>query len=581
MASSLVIGRFDLLDPTSEIVLATGFARGEGVPSVSEIVSTVLDGAVVTGRAASNRSMEIPVIVRSGITTRIPRTPLQSQLATAALANELLQIVNSTTWMLTFTPNGGMPVIYDCYRATVEVTSDLVGDAYGFQGFTIRCEALPYGRSPNTQEIDLTGTLRVIESFETLPTVTTGPDTRQQATVAPSEVTFPVYSGTKSLAIQIPLMGFVGNVMQFRASRTGMSVLAGSADLTTFLIQAQNTYTDGPLVWYGTQWQLQIVADGITYTSTSSDTLHYERWNPLTFQFEPPIPSGATIASWQLTSPIMSFREGDSVYLDYMRAFATSAEMVSSPNGSYLTLPFVYGSARTPVAVELSRVDSTTFDAWCVHVPPPDRTSAQPLIPLGDASAPSVSYTTSPNARYGGTYSVWLAITVTTNTSTLDVPITFSQSAPSGGPTATVHASVPGAPDDYLIYAGEVALPLVGYPPEASVATTVTVAPGSAGSLTVVHDVLLLDTRGQTVVVDATAPLATTAWVDAPAPSQAFGGVYSGPDRFNAMSVSGSLIAASTLLFEPGASNILLYCPKGALAAALTYSPRWLQEATA
>lgn len=569
MGSSLIVGRFDLLDPSTSPILLQSFDRGAPVPSVSEIQSTVLDGAVVSGRAANNRTIVLPVVVKS----------LGDRLAQASLANELLQIVDSATWTLTFTPDGGLPVVYDCFRASVQVTSDLLADQEGWQAFTITAEALPYGRSVTQQTATLTGSTVTLDSFNTAPTVATGPDSRQTSTPTGAAGTAPVYEGSKNLTIT-PNEDGNGRV-QFQATRTGLSIAAAAA-LTTVVIQAQHTHNWTPL--FATQWRLDVTVSSVVYTAYSSDQPRYESWTPVTFTFATPIPAG-TVTAWKLTSPVLDWDTLPTarIYLDFLRAFATTATLVSSTNGSFLTLPAVVGSARAPVALSVARTNSSAFSSWCVHVPPSDRPSAQPLLPLNASG--TVTYTTAATVRYQGTYSVWLGIFLNAFTNYgagYSFPVTFSQSTPTGS-TVTVNAPLGGLNGGstglaLLIYCGEVTLPLVAYPFDAAVTTTVQVV-GDSNS--VLLDVLLLDTRGQTVLVDDTAPANVAAWVDEPQPGVGFGGAYSGAARASATSVAPHLAVASTLLFNPGASNILTYSPEGPLTVAFTYSPRWLQEATA
>lgn len=564
MGSSLIVGRFDLLDPSTSPILLQSFDRGAPVPSVSEIQSTVLDGAVVSGRAANNRTIVLPVVVKS----------LGDRLTQASLANELLQIVDSATWTLTFTPDGGLPVVYDCFRASVQVTSDLLADQEGWQAFTITAEALPYGRSVTQQTATLTGSTVTLDSFNTAPTVATGPDSRQTSTPTGAAGTAPVYEGSKNLTIT-PNEDGNGRV-QFQATRTGLSIAAAAA-LTTVVIQAQHTHNWTPL--FATQWRLDVTVSSVVYTAYSSDQPRYESWTPVTFTFATPIPAG-TVTAWKLTSPVLDWDTLPTarIYLDFLRAFATTATLVSSTNGSFLTLPAVVGSARAPVALSVARTNSSAFSSWCVHVPPSDQPSAQPLIPMGGTS--TATYTTASTVRYGGTYSVWIAVSTTGTASSWPLPIVFTQSVPSGGASTTLTASLTTAvAGNFLLYAGEVTLPLTAYPADAQVTTTVACNTGL--SSIVVQDILLLDTRGQTIIVDSTAPAYVAAWVDEPAPGVGFGGAYSGAARASATSVAPHLAVASTLLFNPGASNILTYSPEGPLTVAFTYSPRWLQEATA
>ena len=88
---------------------------------------------------------------------QVPATgDLNADLATLAGAREtLLQITNKRTWTLQWTRDGGLPVVYDCFRAGQPSPKYSVYQDRSIltANIAIQFQALPYGRSDLPQQL--------------------------------------------------------------------------------------------------------------------------------------------------------------------------------------------------------------------------------------------------------------------------------------------------------------------------------------------------------------------------------------------------------------------------------------------
>src|SRR5207245_2915832 len=114
------------------------------------VENVYLDGEAVTGERTRNRSMRIPVWV-AGI----------NALDLAANVSALWQAVSQDTFTVQWTPDGGLPVIYDCFRATVTRPNNTYLADQGFAPVMIECQAKPFGRSPDAQTVAVSSTLQI------------------------------------------------------------------------------------------------------------------------------------------------------------------------------------------------------------------------------------------------------------------------------------------------------------------------------------------------------------------------------------------------------------------------------------
>src|SRR4051812_41085887 len=120
MVASLIVAGYELLGGTTnpEYRLAPGFDFGDGEPDQTTIASLYLDGDTVSGERTRNRTFDLPVNVLGA-----------NPVDLAGKVDTLLAAVSAATFTVQWTPDGGLPVLFDCYRATWKRPRSLVHDA--------------------------------------------------------------------------------------------------------------------------------------------------------------------------------------------------------------------------------------------------------------------------------------------------------------------------------------------------------------------------------------------------------------------------------------------------------------------
>ena len=147
MTASLLVAGLEMIGSATnpEYRLAPGLDFGEGEPDQATIVSLYLDGEVIQGKRTHNRQMQLPILVRTS-----------NSLSLTANVDTLLQKVCQETFQVQWTPDGGLPVIFDAYRATVQRPRDLTQEAQGFTALILTFAAKPFGRTPTAATPSLT-----------------------------------------------------------------------------------------------------------------------------------------------------------------------------------------------------------------------------------------------------------------------------------------------------------------------------------------------------------------------------------------------------------------------------------------
>ena len=119
-------------------------------PTVDILGQLILDGERPFGRRASNRTIKLPVVIE---------VPASAQAAdarkTLAAAREaLLAAVDQQIWTLTWTRDGGSPLVLDCFRAQpAVVTYELASDISLVSELELTFQALPYGRADQQVQV--------------------------------------------------------------------------------------------------------------------------------------------------------------------------------------------------------------------------------------------------------------------------------------------------------------------------------------------------------------------------------------------------------------------------------------------
>jgi len=118
--------------------------------SSEQVAGLLLDGEIVTGFRASNRAPTLPVVILVP-----PSGDIDADRATLAGARELLlQTSSQDSWELTWTRDGGQPLIFDCMGlSAVVVHYSIMTERNLVSSVEVSFAALPYARSDNQEVI--------------------------------------------------------------------------------------------------------------------------------------------------------------------------------------------------------------------------------------------------------------------------------------------------------------------------------------------------------------------------------------------------------------------------------------------
>jgi hypothetical protein len=205
-------------------------------------------------------------------------------------------------------------------------------------------------------------------------------------------------------------------------------------------------------------------------------------------------------------------------------------------------------------------------------------------VPDGNTVYPVPTLIPGINARFNGTYTVYLVSNVWNNPSaarTLTVTVyAYEQTGGNSYTTATVPLSVvPNNLASPMVNLGELTLPWRLMPAD-SIDGYFGVAVTSSNTADRLCDVLFLDTQGSTVIIQS-ANTYVNYFIDAPEPNVSLQGVSaSNFDRPDAVSVLDSaFVSGGPLDIDPyGSHQLLVYACEGAPAVELTYYPRYFLE---
>jgi hypothetical protein len=131
--------------------LGTGFDMSAPQMTSEQVAGLLLDGEVVTGNRASNRTPTLPIVMY------VPSSGnAQADRATLAGARELLlQTAAQASWQLTWTRDGAQPLIFDCMAlSSTVITYSIRTEEALFSQVSVTFQAFPYGRS-DVQEVVL------------------------------------------------------------------------------------------------------------------------------------------------------------------------------------------------------------------------------------------------------------------------------------------------------------------------------------------------------------------------------------------------------------------------------------------
>jgi hypothetical protein len=130
--------------------LGTGFDLSAPQMTAEQTAGLLLDGEVVTGIRASNRTPTIPVVIGVDSTGDIAA----DRLTLAGARELLLQVTSQESWQMVWTREGGEPLIFDCMGlSNVVVHYSVRTEQSLFSLVDVTFQAFPYARSDEPETI--------------------------------------------------------------------------------------------------------------------------------------------------------------------------------------------------------------------------------------------------------------------------------------------------------------------------------------------------------------------------------------------------------------------------------------------
>lgn len=575
MTASLIAAGYELIANAAGTagyhLQAGGLGLGDGEPDTTVIASLLLDGDPVTGNRTKNRHGVLPVKVIG-----------TSRLDLSARVDTLRAAVNAATWTLQYTPDGGLPIVFDCFRATVTHTRPTSVDGILETVVTLSFDAMPFGRSPDQKTITVAARSQ-IDSFDTAPsgaaldTTTKIEGTGSAKVTGNQSVPNPnLYTPTTPISRSFAARDYSAypNVaVQALAPYPPGSYSILILTLTLTSASGSTTYAPVSVTFNAANWRIaSIPLTGGTVTSGSGVTL-------------------TAVTSYSLSTTLSYILAGQPASLtwniDDLEATGSSAALTTTTRGELLLIPAIIGSARTPVSIAATG----TIKALLVHRPPVDEdANLQTLTGVTVAASPSTpaaSTIAANNAHYAGTYAALLGVSTVgaAGSNTVSVVVTQLENGVAVA-TATLTATYTSPLPDFLVklkdaLGNDLTLPLRAVPADNTL-TTYTFAFNHSAGADAYSDFMLCDTRGQRVIVYQAASVAAI-YLDRPPPTATYGGVYaSASGRSMAYGIIDTAdIGGGPMIFDPGNDRLMVWSDAAAPAITITYYPEWQDERAA
>lgn len=514
--------------------------------------------------------------------------------------------------------------VFDTFRGRTAVGWAVKEQGAGIAQVSLDLTALPYSRNPAKASVTVGAATVQLDDLDSGTAPAGGFGGGGGLTFASNTWTIaganPHIEGTAAARINATVTGTLP-----AASTRDLTLTAGRTGLAAVDLSAASTVAPA---FYWT-FRPNLLGSAVTVTpGTATLTLIDGTGQVVTLYASPPPPAGAgssygrisfpVPASWPATfdptnvtgwafSAVMVLSTASTVTfiampitagIDDIEGFPPGTADVVVANGGTYRFGGIGGTARCPVSIQATLAGG--IDALVLHKAPAEaRPDYAPLVPytsLGHAlgtAAPMPAYAGSTaGARYNGTHAIWLCASLTGIAASGTVTVTFTETHGdpiSGGTDTTVTSRaivVGGAIVNGLLDMGLLTLPARAVQPD-NTATSITVTVAYAGGGTFAcQDVLVLDTRGPTVIVGQ-AFGRDTVWVDEPDPTTGVGQVLIGNTVSGSSNGRASAVAVwdststdpGPLSFDPADNVLLGYCPQGAVDLTATYAERYLAEA--
>lgn len=583
--------------------LNPGFSLGAPQPDVQIVESMILNGEVPFGDRSSNRTVKLDITIAA---------PDRATLAGAS--EQVMQLIDQELWTLTWTRDGGLPLVFDCFRAEPsEPEYDLIAAQQLTDGLTITFQAFPFGRSDTAKQLTfaspLSGTSAppspvTLDSYGTVSSIPQWSQSSEAVAGSHSAKWDPGASPADNPSGSGMVAGYAAGISGGAdiAGLTSLSFWAGfgsqsfyftSFGQTTFKI----TLTDSS-------------GDQVSFGTTQNCTVSDDPSNPSWTYVTAPIPQGAdfdyaAVASYEIVISNYHGSAGFSffgfpvgggggapqllnvvAYLNGLAATPVSAGQAASARGAVYNLLGITGTAAAPISLQAQDSAATAFKTLLLHRPGADSPpSLTPFVSVGNGGdTPNgatqyliPSLVTGQNALFGGTYTIMLvAGSWSGSGSSRTVTVTVYQYEAAGGASSTTTVSRTFTPStdvtNGMVAIGELTLPYKDIAPDNTQAYfAVSVTDTNTGDRFL--DCLFLDTTGGTVWINEPAAGYPTYYVDEPTPDRDIGRVMgSAGTRAQAVSVLDSAyLSGGPLTVDPGNNTLLAYSADGGAPSLAAY----------
>lgn len=401
MTDSLFLaGQFEIAPQgtvSQDYVIVAGYDLGTPVPVTTIVAGMMLDGDRQSGLRTGNKTISLPIVITA-----------PDRVTLSQMTDNLMSACNAPTFTLQWTPDGGMPVVWDCYRATPKITWDerleeQAGGTICQRQVDITCSASPFGKSTIAQSVAASQVPLLLDEYNTAPT-----GAYLDSTVSTDP------GGTS--AQLFPWWGWSNGVLQPQSGGTIGRNFASATDLSAYV---------KALVWVRHRPGVGTVTLALTLR-LNAGTISVPQWvessttalfdhdtatfSPITFPM-PPAANLTAVVGYQIVTlcipPPGANPDYAPVWFDELYALGPTSTRLSTPHGAVLSIPGILGSARAPA--NLTATAALAGAGMLLHRPPIDQdpnlqilTQAPPLLgmPMVIPAA---------NALFSGTYSAVLA----------------------------------------------------------------------------------------------------------------------------------------------------------------------------
>lgn len=360
MSDSLILaGALELLGGAGATYNVMDGQRQFGDPqAITQIVKAQLTmGSYVTGDFTDNRTINLQIGIYA-----------PNRLALAQADSALRSIVNSSLpTTLKYTPDGGLPIIFDVFRGQIGTAWSRKFEAAGWRIVTVQMLALPFGRSIDQRVVAGTsGSIQLADFTQSTEPVYYTPS--DQNNYYPGDPVSPPYLtvGTPYSPVSTPppiegvsSMRVDANFFRNAFANACEAVMVGPVSGTWNLVGC-------PAIdfgFYAVDGFTKVItirlvdSHGVSQDFTWESTIDQYGWIYATFALSAATIDVSAIVSWQIF--FCNFQGNNFTqqtwYFGSLRAYPGVGSIAATTNGAIFKLAGILGDARAPASIRFSR----------------------------------------------------------------------------------------------------------------------------------------------------------------------------------------------------------------------------------